>query len=128
MKREKKKKLHFSESPEVTLGELLGLSGQVSSGEEERSPDKEAEKKVVGKGSRIVLRRERKGRKGKTVTLVEGLGPHGPGLDDMARRMRRDLGCGSHVEGDVVVLQGDQVERAFTWLGRNGFTRVVKGC
>lgn len=128
MKREKKTKLDFSQSAEVTLGDLLGLSPQPVAADvapDDKSVSQEPEKGT--RSSKLVLRRERKGRKGKTVTLLEGLVLSGKGLEDLARRLRRDLGCGSHVEGGVVVLQGDQVERAFAWLKREGFSNLVKG-
>lgn len=128
MKREKKTRLNFSQSADVTLGDLLGLMPEDVSTQVEKQEKMDSPRAAkVEKTSRIVLRRERKGRKGKTVTLVEGLSLSGQGLETVARRMRRDLGCGSHVEGEIVVLQGDQVERAFIWLEREGVSHIVKG-
>ena len=65
---------------------------------------------------KVIVRRERKGRGGKTVTLVEGLSGLGDdGLGELLTRLRKALGCGAALEpseaGSVLVLQGDQGER-----------------
>lgn len=129
MAREKKKKLDLSASAEVTLGDLFALDGRdLPEREAPVQGRKEERQNPSSKGpGKIVLRRERKGRKGKTVTLVEGLELRGKDLEEMARDLRRELGCGSHVESDVVVLHGDQVERAEGLFQKKGFRNIVRG-
>jgi translation initiation factor 1 (eIF-1/SUI1) len=78
----------------------------------------------VGK---IVLRVQRKGRGGKTVTLLSCAGLARSSLDPLAREMRKALGCGSRVEEEGIVLQGDVQERAYIWLSERGATRIVGG-
>jgi translation initiation factor 1 (eIF-1/SUI1) len=85
----------------------------------------------VGEGlpafpARVVLRRERKGRGGRMVTRVQGLGWDDAALADLARTMARALGCGAGVEDGDVVLQGDAGERAAAWLAGRGVRRVVR--
>ena len=80
-----------------------------------------------GLPSRAVVRRERKGHGGKTVTRIEQLGLEGAGLGELARELRRDLGCGARSEGEDLLVQGDQVERVATWLEARGVPRVVRG-
>ncbi|MFW5920934.1 MAG: translation initiation factor [Polyangiales bacterium] len=74
---------------------------------------------------KIVLRRETRGRGGKTVTRVEGL--PADRREELAQRMKKGLGCGAKVEGDTVLLLGSLVDRAAEWLERQGARRVVKG-
>jgi translation initiation factor 1 len=62
------------------------------------------------------VRREKKGRGGKTVTRVTGLGPAGADLPQLARELKRALGCGASVDGTDVLLQGSMTERAAAWL------------
>lgn len=70
----------------------------------------------------IHLRMERKGRGGKTVTVLRGFPDESlSGLMDVLGRMKRDLGTGGTVQETVLELQGDQRERAAAWLQRNGF-------
>lgn len=78
----------------------------------------------VGK---LVLRREKKGRGGKTVTVIAGLGWRPRELDNLARALRKAFGCGSSVEGDTIILQGDMTERAQRWLSERGARQVVVG-
>jgi translation initiation factor 1 (eIF-1/SUI1) len=41
--------------------------------------------------------------------------------------MRRSLGTGGSVEASAIVLAGDQLERAATWLRERGATGIVTG-
>ena len=77
---------------------------------------------VVGK---VVVRREKAGRGGKTVTLVTGLPSES--LDALARALKTALGCGAVVEEADIVLQGDQTGRTMTWLSARGARNVVRG-
>ena len=77
--------------------------------------------------ARAVVRLERKGRGGKEATVIERLGLAPAILADWALDLKRALGCGGGVEGDTLVLQGDQRERAATWLERRGVRKVVRG-
>ena len=73
------------------------------------------------------MSRERKGHGGKTATVVTGLGLPARDLDGVARALRRALGCGASVDGDRVVVQGDQATRVRDWLTAQGARRVVVG-
>lgn len=74
---------------------------------------------------KLVLRKERKGRGGKTATILSGLGP--ALREPVARALKRGLGCGATVDGELIVLQGDCASRAAQWLAARGATRVVQG-
>jgi translation initiation factor 1 len=74
-----------------------------------------------------VVRLERKGRGGKEATVVEKLALPPRALEAWAVEARRALGCGGSIEGDAIVLQGDQRDRAVRWLEGKGVRRVVRG-
>jgi translation initiation factor 1 len=74
--------------------------------------------------ARAVVAVERKGRGGKTVTLVTHLGLSNDALDAWVSDMKRSLGCGGTAEDDAIALQGDQRERAIDWLTRKGVRKV----
>jgi translation initiation factor 1 len=74
--------------------------------------------------ARAVVAVERKGRGGKTVTLVTHLGLTTDQLDAWVTEMKRSLGCGGTREDDAIALQGDQRERAIDWLTRKGVRKV----
>ncbi len=75
---------------------------------------------------KLVLRREKKGRAGKTVTRLLGL-PSPEDRTTWAKRLKKELGCGATIEGDDVILLGDVGERAKTRLEAGGLRRVVLG-
>jgi translation initiation factor 1 len=71
------------------------------------------------------LRIEKKGRGGKTVTVVDGLPRNGPFLKELSIELKRACGTGGAVLEEGVELQGDLRERAREFLLKKGF--VVKG-
>ena len=76
---------------------------------------------------RLVLRRERKGHGGRTVTRIEGLGLDGAPLDALAREVARAMGCGARSEEGVVIVQGEPGDRLQAWLQARGVQKVVRG-
>lgn len=74
---------------------------------------------------KLVVRKEKKGRGGKTVTCVEGF--EADVASAFATRMAKAMGCGASVEEGVVILQGHQSERVAEWLRAEGARQVVIG-
>jgi translation initiation factor 1 len=68
---------------------------------------------------------EKKGRAGKTVTVVFGLPNNASFLADLSRDLKRACGVGGAATPDGVTLQGDVRDRVRELLGARGF--VVKG-
>ena len=62
---------------------------------------------------RVVLRRERAQRGGKTVIVVSRLPTHLSmiEIEELARGVRRHLACGGAVRGREIEIQGDQAGR-----------------
>jgi translation initiation factor 1 len=81
----------------------------------------------LARAGKLVVRRERKGHGGKTVTVIDGLSATPGALDELARAMRKALGCGSWIEDGRIVLQGDRPDAAVTWLMRRGARQVTRG-
>ncbi len=75
--------------------------------------------------ARAVVRYQRKGRGGKEVTLVDKLELAPADLESWCRDLKRALGCGGAIEGDVIVLAGDQRERLPRLLEGRGVRRVT---
>ena len=74
---------------------------------------------------RAVVRMERAGRGGKTVTVVEKLDLPPRALEAWLGELKRALGCGGVVERGALVLQGDTRERVGAWLEKRGVKRVT---
>jgi translation initiation factor 1 len=74
---------------------------------------------------RVVLARETKHRGGKAVVIVRGL-PQLPAWDDaaieqLAKELKRSLGCGGTVEDGEIIVQGDRPAQVAEWLRAHGF-------
>lgn len=79
-----------------------------------------------GGPERVVVRLET-GRGGKEVTVVEGLGLPAAELQTWLQALQRGLACTGSVEGERLVLQGDQRFKLPDLLLRRGVQRVVHG-
>ncbi len=74
---------------------------------------------------KVVVRREKKGRGGKTATVIQGASIVAADRAALAKRLRKALGCGAREEGETVVVQGDQREPAKAWLEKQGAVVVI---
>ena len=77
--------------------------------------------------ARAVVRYERKGRGGKEATLVEQLALPPRDRAEWLLAMKQALGCGGTLEGEALVLQGDQRVRVRAWLEARGVRRISVG-
>lgn len=90
---------------------LAGLS--VPAGDEVVPAEEAAEREAAP--ASIRTRVDRKGRGGKTVTLVEGL-EDDPHRAEWAARLKKALGVGVSEQDGVLVVQGDQRVRVERWF------------
>lgn len=75
-----------------------------------------------------LLRRERKGRGGKTVTIVDGLQLAPGEMKELARLLKQTCGSGGTVKGDVIEIQGDHRQVVMEKLRSLGYrTKMVGG-
>ena len=75
----------------------------------------------------VRLLRDRKGRGGKTVTLVAGLVGSPDAIAHLATELKRLCGTGGTVKGDVVEIQGDHRDRLADVLRQRGYTVKLAG-
>ena len=75
----------------------------------------------------VRLLRDRKGRGGKTVTLITGLSGSTKALNALASDLKRMCGTGGTLRGDVLEIQGDFRDRLQAELERRGYTVRVAG-
>lgn len=73
------------------------------------------------------VRRETKGRGGKTVTTVSGVPLGGEALRDLAAALKRRCGTGGTSKDGVIEIQGDHRETVVAELSRRGFTVKLAG-
>jgi translation initiation factor 1 len=77
---------------------------------------------------RVDITREKGGRGGKTVTVVDGFTGIGqPEKESLAAKMRAACGCGGTVKAGRIEIQGDQREAVARILSEAGFRPVFAG-
>lgn len=64
---------------------------------------------------------DRKGRKGKTATIIEGFETDDDTVAETARTLKQKIGTGGSSRGGEILLQGDWRERAATLLHDMGY-------
>ncbi len=68
------------------------------------------------------IRREVKGRKGKTVTTIAGLALPVAELKELGSKLKRRCGSGGSIRNGVVEIQGDHVDLLIGELAGLGYT------
>lgn len=76
---------------------------------------------------RAVVRMERSGRGGKEVTVIEHMALSPKEREDWLKALKAGLGCGGVVEGNNLMLQGDQRNRVPKLLEARGVKKVTIG-
>lgn len=64
---------------------------------------------------------DRKGRKGKTATIIEGFTSSDDEIAQVATKLKTRLGIGGSSRGGEILLQGDVAEKARTLLKEMGY-------
>jgi translation initiation factor 1 len=83
-------------------------------------------KKIVGDGN-VKIRREKKGRGGKTVTTVSGLRLSHDELKKLLSELKRIIGGGGTEKDGVLELQGDHSKLILSELEKRGVKAKLAG-
>lgn len=70
----------------------------------------------------VRIRRESKGRGGKTVTLVTGVPLDAGALKALGKELKRRCGTGGTVKDGLIEIQGDHTETLMAELHKRGYT------
>jgi translation initiation factor 1 len=92
-----------------------GGAHNTRSGEKKRAAGPAAQ---AAKDGTVRVTREKKGRGGKTVTVVYGLSMPSDRMEGLAAELKKRCGAGGTVKGGTVEVQGDNVEAVIEVLGR----------
>jgi translation initiation factor 1 len=97
-------------------------------GEKAALPTESAPEMPAGPGQ-LYISRDKKARRGKEVTLIEGFDAqlHGDVAVDVARALKAHCGVGGGWKDGVILLQGDHRGRAADWLTASGYRVKHKG-
>ncbi len=75
----------------------------------------------------VRIRREVKGRKGKTVTAVFGFPLDDKKLQQIAKTLKRLCGSGGTVKDGAIIIQGDHRETLLKEIKQQGYTVKLSG-
>ncbi len=99
------------------LGALLD-SGSLPEGEDTPQPADTTPKPAAGK---LIVSMEKKGRNGKTATIISGFTAGQAELERIAARLKSALGTGGSARGGEILIQGDRRTDAIRLLREMGF-------
>jgi translation initiation factor 1 len=89
---------------------------------------KHSKSKIDLKSDGIIrIKRETKGRKGKTVTIISGFDKDDGDLKILAATLKNICGTGGSVKDGVIIIQGDHREVVNTELEKQGFKTKFAG-
>lgn len=98
----------------------LNDSGAIPQVDDEPAAEAAPAKPAVQKEPLNVLI-DRKGRKGKTATIIEGFLCDDSEVEDIAKKLKQKIGTGGSSRDGEILLQGEWKERAATLLRELGF-------
>jgi len=75
----------------------------------------------------VRLQRQTKGRAGKPVVIITGLGLQADKLKQLAKRLKSKCGVGGSIETGNILIQGDQRDKIRTELENLGYTVKLSG-
>jgi len=70
---------------------------------------------------KIRVRLDRKGRGGKSVTVIEGLRISSRDRESLLKQLKTHLGTGGSVKDDVLEIQGDHCDAVMASLQQSGY-------
>jgi translation initiation factor 1 len=98
-------------NPRKTLSSLSDLGQLLSDSERKQLASEPKPRQHDGKNKTVRVITDSRGRKGKTVTIVEGLQHNPATMEEIARILKQHCGAGGTVKAGTIEIQGDQRER-----------------
>ena len=100
----------------------MGKKNWIEFDNEENIYQEKNTKESLRKISKINISKQKKGKKGKTITLIKGLGIRNEKeVKELLKKLKVFCGTGGTVIGEDIQLQGDMGDKAFEFLRNNGF-------
>ena len=99
----------------------------VFSTETGRIKPQEATKPVLKTDGIVRIRRETKGRNGKGVTTISGLGLNESELKALCTKLKKQCGTGGSIKEDIIEIQGDNRDKIKATLEQLGHTVKLAG-
>ena len=100
----------------------MGKKNWIEFDNQEKKSEEAVKIDTVNKRSKINISKQKKGKKGKTVTLIKGLGTEDEILlKELLKKIKVFCGTGGKLIDRNIQLQGDMVSKSFEFLRKEGF-------
>ena len=100
----------------------MGKKNWIEFDNQEKKSEETAKVDTFNKRSKINISKQKKGKKGKTITLIKGLGIENEyQIKDLLKKMKVFCGTGGTLIDNNIQLQGDMVIKAIDFLRKEGF-------
>ncbi len=70
---------------------------------------------------KLQVRKEKKGRGGKVVTIVDGYKGNPQTLEELCKKIKQNCGVGGSVKQKTIIIQGDIADKVVTFLIKSGY-------
>ncbi len=100
----------------------MGKKNWIEFDNQEKKSDETAKVDTVSKKLKINISKQKKGKKGKTVTLIKGLGAEDEILlKELLKKIKVFCGTGGTLIDGNIQLQGNMVSKSIEFLRKEGF-------
>ena len=103
----------------------MGKKNWIEFDNQEKKSEETAKEETFNKNSNINISKQKKGKKGKTITLITGLGTEDEILlKELLKKMKVFCGTGGKLIGEDIQLQGDMITKSIEFLRKEGFQNL----
>ena len=100
----------------------MGKKNWIEFDNQEKKSEETVKIEILNKKSNINISKQKKGRKGKTITLITGLGTEDEiYLKELLKKIKVFCGTGGTLIDSNIQLQGDMVSKSIEFLRKEGF-------
>ena len=103
----------------------MGKKNWIEFDNQENISQEKPKEEVFKKIAKINISKQKKGKKGKTITLIKGLGiRNDKKFQELLKKMKVFCGTGGTLIGEDIQLQGDMENKVIEFLLNEGFQNL----